>query len=266
MMTRSQKIQHISRKWKDIAKLGLALPMRSDDDYWKAEDSSLEHQVTITILSTASTETENAHFVVSPHSAHASDGSAASILSDLANEEQLHPPRYSRSRRRLKSHRRFGSAPANLSVSKEDISGGQRPSLDQVGSAPSSLSVPDEASSRKPAPSLDQAEENKSVAPANNSNNSNSRQAKEERIQSQLSARVMQFVDSFNPLSLDEEPLPNYALIESFDSLSWGPMDGDDAYEPRVSLDSGPSGSSSRPKKSDRNKTEIDRNGFPKLL
>ena len=87
MMSRSQKIQTISRKWKDIAKLGLVPTsnMRSqNDDYWKAEDSSLEHQVTITILSTAaSNEMENAHFLVSQHGAQSSDGNAASILSDL---------------------------------------------------------------------------------------------------------------------------------------------------------------------------------------
>lgn len=237
MMSRSQKMQRISRKWKGIPKLGL-VPMRSNDDFWMEEDSSLEHQVTITILSTASTETENSHFLVAQHGTQASDGSAASILSDLASEEQLHP-RSSRSRRRRASDRRFKTAP----------------------STGTSLPVPDENRSRRA--NLSQVGANKSIAPAN-VDSGPSGQTQEERIQTNMSTRAFQFVDSFNPLELNEEPLPDYAIIESFDSLSWGPVE-DNAKGPPISSDSHSSWSSPSAKKLGRKKTEIDRNGFPKL-
>ena len=238
MMSRSQKIKTISRKWKDIARLGQLVPdtMRSQDDgYWKAEDSSLEHQVTITILSTViSNETENAHFLVSQKSGgHALDGTAASILSDLASQEQLLSQRSSRSRRRLVSTRRKSAPPTNLPVH--------------------------EGETKKPRSSLDFAMTSNSIMPQPTLEE----KKEDDRVRNKIQARTIQFVDSFDPLELDEEPVPEFALVESFDSLSWGPG----GYKGTTTVVSSDSESTSPydAKRKVRTKTEIDRNGFPKL-
>eukprot|EP00980_Cylindrotheca_fusiformis_P019268 scaffold6589_cov123-Cylindrotheca_fusiformis.AAC.4 len=238
MMTRSGKIQRISDKWRKrgpspIPRIreNVKTPTRNHS----SSSSTLEHAVSRTILQTASSGPENAHFVVNQNRMIRTNQTPRSILLDLTQAEY--------SRGTLTTNRRALKIPTG-GATKEKLLPSLQPGLNVADTRRCTRE-------QAPGPALPcfKSHMTKDNNPYRHERRSNGRVSETEAYRSMLS------VD-----------LPHSGLALSFDSMSWGD-DGSTTSVAITFMTESDAWTSlcTHTYHMGRKKTSIDHDGFPRL-
>jgi hypothetical protein len=245
MMKRSLKIQRISEKWRKVGPAPIPLHRQNVHKQKQQHGITLEHAVSMTILSTASSGPENAHFVVNDNRMIHAYKTPRSILLDLTHAENLRT--IFASNRKAVNKIATTRHPACKTNKKENLPPNLRPSLKTAETHRYTRTRED--SSR--------------LALSVNHSKPTEKQDDRRRSNSQVGA-----VYSFNPLLPREEELVlHHGLMESFDSISWG--DGENT--PSVAMTFMTESDAwtslcSHTYHMGRRKTTIDHDGFPRFI
>jgi hypothetical protein len=239
MMKRSLKIQSISEKWRKVGPAPIPLHRQNVHKPKQQHGITLEHAVSMTILQTASSGPENAHFVVNDNRMIHANQTPSSILLDLTQAENLRT--IFASNRQAVNKIATKRHPACKANKKENLPPNLRPSL-------------------KIAETRRYTREDSSRL-ALSVNHSKHRR----RSNSQVGA-----IDSFNPLlPREEEPVLHHGLMESFDAILWG--DGENTPSVAMTFVTESDAWTSLCSHTyhtyhmGRRKTAIDHDGFPKI-
>lgn len=236
MMTRSGKIQRITDKWKKAGPAPIPIQRQNSRRATQNQVITLEHAVSMTILQTASSGLENAHFVVNHQNRMAgANQTPRSILLDLTQAENL-----------------LGTFAANRQSANKISRKGRcsRKNVKKVNPT------------QNPRPSLKAVQARKYTKEATfRSALSNS------RFESTENGPLNDVPDdSFRPNVPMGVPVLPQRVVESFDSVSWGDGESTSSVALTFMTESDAWTSlCSHTYHMGRRKTSIDHDGFPRI-